>query len=416
MARHVLGPSRLERRPAFVAAGMLLLIVAGHALRETARDALFLTGLPAARLPEAYLAIAGLSVALGCLGRTLHGRVGHRPLLSGTLGVGCFVDVAFWWITRNPRADALMALYVWTGLLATALTIEFWLALADACEDRRAGRVFTVAGSGALAGALVGSTAARVLLAAFPTRSLLLGAAGLQGLAAPLPWLLPGPSRRPLPPARASRWDPLLRTPYLRRLLALAGLMAVLGTTLDFAFKAVVSVEIPHASLGRFLAEFELAASVGALLVQTLVAPALLQGLGVFGALAVLPTLALLGGGAVLAISGLLPLLAFRGADRALRHSLHRTGVELLHLPLAPGDRHSTQVLVESIGVRGGQAFAALGILAAVTVHAGERTLGGVLALLATLALVSLAGLHRSAWGHRGGGHDAAALAQGGAR
>jgi AAA family ATP:ADP antiporter len=408
---------RLERREAFVAASVLLLTVAGHALRETARDALFLAGLPAARLPEAYLAIAALTVVIACLGGKLDGRVGHRTLLSGILGVGCLVDVGFWWAVRCPHPGTLLALYVWTGVLATALTIEFWLALADACEGPCAARVFTIAGSGALAGALIGSAAARALLAMLSVRSLLLGAAGLQGLAAPLPWLLRDRVRgarrhRHAPPG----WEPLFRTAYLRRLLALAGLMAVLGTTLDFAFKAVVSVEIPRASLGRFLAEFGLAANVAALFVQTLVAPALLEGLGVFRALAVLPTLALLGSGAVLVVSGFFPLLAVEGADRALRHSLHRTGVELLHLPLEPAQRHAAQTLVESLGARGGQALAALGILLAVSMHAGERALGGALALLATLTLASLAGLQRTAMGQRMRGRGRTVLAQGAGR
>ena len=46
-----------ERRDATVGFLMLLVMMAGHAALETARDGLFLTTLPATRLPWAYLAM-----------------------------------------------------------------------------------------------------------------------------------------------------------------------------------------------------------------------------------------------------------------------------------------------------------------------------------------------------------------------
>ena len=50
-----------ERRSAFAALFTLASFMAGHALLETARDALFLASWPASALPWAYLAIAGLA-------------------------------------------------------------------------------------------------------------------------------------------------------------------------------------------------------------------------------------------------------------------------------------------------------------------------------------------------------------------
>ena len=56
---------RPEERGSLMAASLTLFgTLAGHTLLETARDALFLSRLPASQLPWAYLAIAALAVAI----------------------------------------------------------------------------------------------------------------------------------------------------------------------------------------------------------------------------------------------------------------------------------------------------------------------------------------------------------------
>jgi AAA family ATP:ADP antiporter len=76
-----------------------------------------------------------------------------------------------------------------------------------------------------------------------------------------------------------------------------------------------------------------------------------------------------------------------------LRHSLHRAGTEILYLPLSSPVRDSFKTLVEALGQRGGQAFASIGILGAVTLHAGIVPIAVALSLLSALALLTLVGL-----------------------
>jgi len=159
------------RRRAFAAATTLLVVLASHAMRETARDALFLSGLPATRLPWAYLAIAGLSLGAGLAGRPLLGAVSHRALLVATLLVGAAVDVVFWWISPGGASGGLFALYVWTGLVATAVTVQLWLHLAHVFDVGEAKRAFPVVAAGGLGGALAGSALASVVVSFLPVRS-----------------------------------------------------------------------------------------------------------------------------------------------------------------------------------------------------------------------------------------------------
>ena len=58
-----------DRRDTLVAFALLTAMLVGHSLLETARDALFLAKLDAERLPLAYIAIAGLALAVGAANR-----------------------------------------------------------------------------------------------------------------------------------------------------------------------------------------------------------------------------------------------------------------------------------------------------------------------------------------------------------
>jgi AAA family ATP:ADP antiporter len=380
---------------------VLLVLMAGHALRETARDALFLSQLPAERLPWAYLAIALLALAAGLVGRRFVSRVSHRTLLAATLAVGAIVDLAFWWLSSSASTSAPLVLYVWTGLLSTAVTVQFWLHQADVFDVAQAKSGFPLIAAGGLAGAVLGSTAASLLVLALPVRSLLLGSSLLFAAAAFLPFALPGRGREPaLADASAlagdsARWRELLASPYLRRVLALVTLTAVLGTGVDFVFKTTVAAEIPAARLGDFFARFSAVTNLGALLFQALAAPALLQALGVTRAVALLPGLLALGAGGVALFGGLGSVLALRGLDATLRHSLHRSATEILHLPVEPALRPAFKTVVDSLGQRGGQCLASLAILVAVAARVEVREIGAALLVIAAGALLCLVGLRR---------------------
>ncbi|HSJ98888.1 MAG TPA: hypothetical protein VLC53_17565, partial [Myxococcota bacterium] len=117
---------------------------------------------------------------------------------------------------------------------------------------------------------------------------------------------------------------------------------------------------------------------------------------GVIRAVALLPGLLLLGAGAAAAAGGFLPVLALRGVDGTLRHSLHRSATEILHLPIEPALRPSFKTVVDSLGQRGGQALASVAILLAVAWDAGVRELGAALLAVAAAALLCLVGLRQA--------------------
>jgi MFS family permease len=369
-----------------------------HALLETARDSLFLSKLPARDLPWAYIAIALLSLGIAAASRRLTGVVTRRITLTLSLLVGGAVTATFHALVAHPTPAVLLALYVWTGLLATVVVVELWLMVAEVLDFGQAKRVFSIIAAGGLAGAVLGAALASALLMELPPRALLLVSGAILAMTAALP-LGFSPHRTP-PRGRRKRKDApatwltlVRREPYLRRLLWAALASSMLLTGVDFVFKAMASVDLAPDQLGPFFARFYAVIGVVALLVQVVAAPRVLRLLGVNGSLFLLPALLLLGSGGFVLTGGLGAALLMRGADGALRHSLHRTGTEILYVPLPPQVRERFKGFVEAAGQRGGQGLASVLLLVAVSQGARPLNIGTALIALAAVWLVATSGI-----------------------
>jgi hypothetical protein len=190
---------------------------------------------------------------------------------------------------------------------------------------------------------------------------------------------------------------PLLRSdPYLRSVALLVLASSVVFTLTDYAFKSVVSHTVPADHLGRFFATTYTALNVLALAAQLGVVEIAVRKLGVTRALAVLPVLLFLGGTGLVLGGGLAAVLVVKGAEGGLHHSLHRTGVELLYLPIAGNLRARLKSLIDGVGQRGGQALGSLVVLAMVRFgHGADVWLGAAIAAVAGGWLLGVRGLHR---------------------
>ncbi len=400
-----LGIRAEDRRDTLVAFCTLMILVAGHAMLETARDALFLRALPAEKLPLAYLAIAVLALVVTRLNEIAAARLPRRKLLSLTLLAGGLITAGFWVLTGRSSPWVLGALYVWGGLLATVVVVQFWLQLGDVLDLTRAKRLFAVIGSGALIGALAGALLAGVLLGMLggQARLLLLVSAGLFAGAAlvPLGFRQPAASptrrrrRRQAPTPRATTWAMLVGDRYLGRLFVLLLLGAVIATVVDYLFKAEVAQAARQGGwdLGLFFARYYAAVAAAALVMQLGIAPRLLRRVGVDRVLFILPALLLLGSIGFILTLGVLPALLLKGADGALRFSVHQTASEILFLPLGKRVRERFKGFASAVGQRGGQALASLLVLALTAWTSEPRYVGYVLLALAVAWLASLVGI-----------------------
>ena len=376
-----------ERRGAAGAFLTIFGILAAHTVLETARDALFLARLPATRLPWVYLIIAGLAVAISQVPwpRRRSSNLGLSILLLGSAAV----TLVFWLTGSWASPAGLYALYVWTGLVGSLAVLQFWLVLGERYTVTQAKRVYGLIGAGALLGAVAGAGFARFLAASAAPPALILASAVTMAITALGPALaFRGPAASPSAPAlpgatsiaQAAR---LLRgQPYLRGLAGLVLISTVALTLADYVFKSAVAREVPAEELGQYFATVYAVLNFLALVAQLLLTGWLFRVLGLHRALWALPILLFMGAAGVALGGGLGAALLLKGADGTLRNSLHRTGSELLFVPLPDALRARAKPLIDLVGQRGGQALASLLILSEVLLDRGDTVLAAASAAL----------------------------------
>jgi len=367
-------PQTPDRKQALAAGLLLLVVMAGHTVLETARDSLFLARLPAAQLPWIYAAIAGASLLAAELNARARKRFA-RPLLGRSLLAGAIGSALFFWLFRQGVSWAPQALYVWVAVNAALATAQFWLMVSELFTVLEAKQLFALISAGGMLGAMLGGALARsVALGADDVWLLPLGG-GLFLVAACAQVVMERRAARPerVTATAIEAYDPrpprvhvrdLRSERYLQRLLALTLASAFAATLIDYLFKAEVARTLPAAELGSFFGTFNAVLSGAALLAQLLLAPRLLGSSGIGRSLWPLPLALALGTLGVLLAPALWTVLLLRGADGSLRYSLYRSSLEVLYLPLSTGTRARWKVMVDVVGQRGGQALAAGAILA----------------------------------------------------
>ena len=385
-----------ERRQAYVASVLIGGIMAAHSLIETARDALFLARLPPAQLAWVYLAIAVVSLALFVLqehGRQRSGRTG----LANWLIAAAAIDVLLWSVVAQPGTWALYVLYTWTGVFASLVVVRFWTLLGDLFSISQAKRVFSLIGAGGVFGAILGSLLARTLTGYFDPRHLILASAVVAaGTALATRVLLPSPKVATAVDSRVKAFDlrgPLqaiwLR-PYLRRVAAIVLLSAVALTLADFLFKSAVAANVPPEQLGSFFASTYLVLNALSLAAQLFAVSWLIRHLSVNRVLSVLPALVVAATSAIVLGGGLVAAIVLKGFDGVLRHSLHRTAIEVLYVPLSGDLRSRVKGFIDVIGQRGGQAIASLFILI-VAALSDSLVVSGVAVIALAIAWICVA-------------------------
>lgn len=368
-----------RRRAVLGALALLFLMMAAHATLEAARDAFLLGALSPVALPWSYVLVAVLAVASS----RLAGRRAKATTLAVILVLGGLVSLAFFVALPAFARAGAVALYVFSALYVTVIVPRFWLLLAGRFSVGEAKRYYPWVGVGGIAGAAAGSLMSSFLVLHAAPRALLVAAGALYLVAAVVARADAHGADQAAPAPTAAPRSPKEPTSYVRRLVWSALLASAALTVLDYLFKSTTAATVPKEQLASAFARIYTAMNVVALIVQVTLAPALLRRFGTHTAAMVLPvTLIAATGG--FAIAGLpLLVLAARGADGALRNSLHRVTFELFYFPLSDASRARWKALTDALGQRGGQAIGSLALLGLVAAGAGSRTIAVLAAALA---------------------------------
>lgn len=368
-----------ERKDVGAAFLTLFGFMAGHAVLETARDALFLGSLSARRLPWVYLTIALVALFLGQREPPFVRRFSTRNELSGWLVFSSLVTFVLWGAIGWSGPWIYFVLYTWSGVLATLVVVRFWTLMAELFTVIQAKRLFALVGVGSVGGAILGSALARILAAFLPARHLVLAGAVVFLVSAVAPsFLSRGQVVRPNVTGIGRVWDmgrvgrTIWTGPYLRRVASIILAATVTFTVVDFVFKLAVDRRVGPEEMGTFFSSVYLALNSLSLLLQLFVVPLLFRKMGVNGALAVVPALILAAAGGFWVAGGMGLALLLKGTDGGLRHSLYRTGTELLFVPISGELRSRVKGFIDVLGQRGGQALGSILILMLLSVTTTE--------------------------------------------
>lgn len=400
-----------DRRDLLIGFTSLLAIMAAHALGETARDGLFLAGLRAQMLPWAYLTIAGLAlVVVRANAWVLQRSRDKRKLLAKTMLGAALIDFGLsWWLGQGDQAQGrAFLLYVWTGVFATVTVVQFWLLIDDVVDVGKAKRIFGPVAAGGVLGATLGSLLAeRLVDAGLPPHTLIAAAGGalLLGAMVPLAWRLPVAHDEPGEAHNDETSTSLVKDLvtlcahfYLRRLLLIVMVSTLALTGVDFVFKSMVDAAYAGqpdgaAAMSQFFARFYFGINLVALFGQVVISPWVFTRFGVNRALLLMPVLLLLGAIGVIALPVLWMAVVLKGVDGSLRHSLQRTGMEVLYLPVPRRLRERFKGLIDGVGQRGGQALASVIILGALAMSGDIRIVAAgtlVFVLIWVAVLISI--------------------------
>lgn len=383
--------SERERRTAWTAFAFLLLLMVSHSMMETVRDALFLGSLPAERLPYVYLVIVVASVLVTRRLSPLLARLRLNVALTRWLLLSAGITVGFWAFIDQLGQFGLYALYVWSALVTTIALVQFWTLLGDVLAFKSAKQVYAFIGAGSGVGAIIGSAVAAGVTNVVGARHALLVAAGVLVSCTIGPILLARwndlDGADATPPSAPEKFRDMagksLSNSYTRQVVLLIALMAVTTTLGDYVFKSAMADAVPADELGVYFGAAYFVFNVAGLFVQLALVNSILQRFTLTGALVILPVLILMGGTGFLIGGGVIAATALRGADGALRHSLQRTALELLYVPLEHTRRQRLKLFNDLFAQRGAQAFASILILG---IAAFELPLLAVAVLLCTSA------------------------------
>jgi len=378
----------------------------GLYLLKPARDSVFLSELSSSELPLAFVVTAVLAIPIALLyGKASRALSVPRLLVVVTVLVTAG-QLCWWWLLGNPTPPITYLFYAWTGSVGGLVSSQFWLLGNTICDTRQARRLFPMLGLGGIVGAVAGgwTTGQLVDLASLVARDFVLASAVVWAVALGLaamalrgarPVETPAASRaRQRVGSRRLLWSDVSGSRHLLLIVGLVSVSVLVSTFADYVFKTVAAASYPDdGDLLGFLGRFYAGMNVASLVLQLLLTTRLLSGLGVGGALLVLPTLLTLGGAALVAAPSLLAASLLRGGEMSLKYSLDKTSRELLFLPLPLSFKRQAKVFVDTFVERGSRGLA--GVLLLVATSALSLSLRGVavvlLGLLAVWIVLALA-------------------------
>ncbi len=407
----------------------VFLVLVAYYLIKVVREPLILVGggaeLKSYAAAGQALLLVGVAKSVDVMAR----RFGRLRLMATSWLFFAANLVAFFFLA-HAQVPIGFVFFLWVGIFSVVVLAQFWSFANDLYTPEQGKRLFAIVGIGASAGAVVGSALAGLILDANKSADsqdgsiyrLMLYAAGVLMVALALTAFAdrhatgrPAAASAP-PPPEVIGGDTALRLIRRDRYLWLIALLVlllnwvnstgefVLGRMVEAAARdasaaawtsgaaAATAVEATFRSgfeesyIGDFYAEYFTWVNALGVFIQLFLVSRVLKYVGVRVAILVLPTVALLGYSALLALPVLAVIRVAKTTENALDYSLQNTTQQALFLVTSRAAKYKAKGFIDTVMKRLGDVL-----------QAGVVWLGSTLAF-STSAYAAIAMLLGTAW------------------
>src|SRR5262245_55477794 len=350
----------------------LLLLIACYITTKSVRDAMFLTEIGVKQLPYVFILIAFVVGSLSSAYSRAAARTSLKALIRTTSLIAILNLFLFWFFLPGAGAWMFYVLYIWVSVFGVITASQFWLLANHVFNAREAKRLFALVAAGGVLGGTVGGGFTSFGAHWFGTANLLLWSMGFMGLTLLILELV----TREAPTARSpnAMEEASSGSSETRRLLSLIWasrhltmLTAILGITV--IVESFVDFELKFLSKQLFSTQDQLTSFFGTLfaylgtlsmLFQIFLTGRVLKRFGVGASILFMP-LSLFAGSLVLAIFPTVWAVGFlKISDGSFRYSIHRSGIELLYLPVPMSIKNQVKGFIDMFIDRFGRGIGGL--------------------------------------------------------
>ncbi|WP_445664317.1 Npt1/Npt2 family nucleotide transporter [Fodinibius sp. AD559] len=380
-------------------------------LLKPVRDSLFLEQVGAYNLPFVFIltAIAVIPISIGYSKMSKRRSIGW-VVSATTLFLAANLFVIWFFIGMN-NVWLYYGFYIWVSIYSVLITSQFWLFANTIFNSVQSKKIFGFLSLGAIAGGVSGGelTAIFVNQLSLQPESLLLISAIIIAATAPLVWLILRKNEKSdlssVDKKEYRKADQAIPTNPLKEILshnhlllitALIAVTVMVTTLIDYQFKTVAEAAYTtEAGLTSFMGKFYGRVSLIALIIQLFIGTIFTKKYGVSGSLLLLPLALLISAGGMLLIPGLVAGTISRGIDQTLKHSIDRTGRELLFVPLPEELKNRVKVFIDLFvdhGAQGLTGLLLLGLTFGLNLDVQEISVVVITLLVAWVVIAKMAG------------------------
>ncbi len=339
------------------------LVIASLTIVKPVRTSLFLTHEGPETLPYVFLLIACVTPLFVVLYNRASKHIRLNRLIAGTT-IASIVSLLLIWFLLSIKYQAewfIYAFYVWVTIYGLITTTQFWLLANYVFNAREAKRLFSVIGSGAIAGGILGGYLTSALASTFHTTGMLHFCYAFLAICLVLQYVIWKHSARATYGERLRRqerqkslqvesspWTLLLQSRLVIYLAVIVGIGVVVGTLIDYQFSVLAAENINDSDeMTAFFGFWMSNLSIASFFIQILATSRILKSFGVSNALMFLPVTIIAGASAVIFFPTLWAASALKVGEGGLKQSLHKAGLELLGLPVPMRLKNRVKALID---------------------------------------------------------------------